>query len=128
MGDRARKDLAASHEVVSSRIDRRFADAHASYVGADDETLRAISDGWLRTGDLGHFDDSGYLYVTGRIKDVIIRGGENLSPLLIESVIVSDARVAACCVVGRENRDLGEVPRSTASEASSFGWPLFDVP
>jgi acyl-CoA synthetase (AMP-forming)/AMP-acid ligase II len=82
----------------------------SGYVGADDETNRAISDGWLRTGDLGRFDDSGYLYVTGRIKDVIIRGGENLSPLLIESVIVSDARVAACCVVGREDRDLGEVP------------------
>jgi acyl-CoA synthetase (AMP-forming)/AMP-acid ligase II len=80
------------------------------YLGAADETSRTIVDGWLRTGDLGRFDDDGYLYVTGRIKDVIIRGGENISPLLIESVIVAEGNVAACCVVGRADRDLGEVP------------------
>jgi acyl-CoA synthetase (AMP-forming)/AMP-acid ligase II len=80
------------------------------YAGAEDETSRAISEGWLRTGDLGRFDADGYLYVTGRIKDVIIRGGENLSPMLIESTVVTDPRVLACCVVGREDRDLGEVP------------------
>lgn len=82
----------------------------AGYLGAPDATSRAVADGWLGTGDLGRFDEDGYLYVTGRIKDVIIRGGENLSPLLIESVIVSETRVAACCVVGRADRDLGEVP------------------
>jgi acyl-CoA synthetase (AMP-forming)/AMP-acid ligase II len=80
------------------------------YLGAADATSRTVADGWLRTGDLGRFDADGYLYVTGRIKDVIIRGGENLSPLLIESVIVADADVSACCVVGRADRDLGEVP------------------
>lgn len=80
------------------------------YLGAQDATSRTVTDGWLHTGDLGRFDDDGYLYVTGRIKDVIIRGGENLSPLLIESVIVGESDVAACCVVGRANHDLGEVP------------------
>ncbi|WP_321894933.1 class I adenylate-forming enzyme family protein [Paraburkholderia heleia] len=80
------------------------------YLGSDDATARTVADGWLRTGDLGRFDDDGYLYVTGRIKDVIIRGGENLSPLLIESVIVAQGDVVACCVVGRADKDLGEVP------------------
>jgi acyl-CoA synthetase (AMP-forming)/AMP-acid ligase II len=80
------------------------------YLGAADATARTITDGWLSTGDLGRFDDDGYLYVTGRIKDVIIRGGENLSPLLIESAIVAQSDVTACCVVGRADRDLGEVP------------------
>ncbi|HEY4353936.1 MAG TPA: class I adenylate-forming enzyme family protein [Paraburkholderia sp.] len=80
------------------------------YLGADDVTARTVTDGWLRTGDLGRFDEEGYLYVTGRIKDVIIRGGENLSPLLIENVIVSETHVQACCVVGKPDRDLGEVP------------------
>jgi acyl-CoA synthetase (AMP-forming)/AMP-acid ligase II len=80
------------------------------YLGAEDTTARTITDGWLRTGDLGRFDEDGYLYVTGRIKDVIIRGGENLSPLLIESVIVAEGNVRSCCVVGRADTDLGEVP------------------
>lgn len=81
------------------------------YVGSDiDDAGRGVKDGWLRTGDLGRFDSDGYLYVTGRIKDVIIRGGENLSPQVIENVINMNAGVAACCVVGRPDSDLGEVP------------------
>lgn len=64
----------------------------------------------LRTGDLGRFDDDGYLSITGRIKDVIIRGGENLSPALIEGVVTGMPGVAACCVVGAPDEDLGEVP------------------
>lgn len=64
----------------------------------------------LRTGDLGRFDDDGYLYITGRLKDVIIRGGENLSPNLIEDAVAAVAGVAACCVVGVPDADLGEVP------------------
>jgi acyl-CoA synthetase (AMP-forming)/AMP-acid ligase II len=64
----------------------------------------------LRTGDLGRFDDEGYLFITGRLKDVIIRGGENLSPNLIEEAIATVPGVAACCVVGKAHADLGEVP------------------
>jgi acyl-CoA synthetase (AMP-forming)/AMP-acid ligase II len=62
----------------------------AGYIGADVE--QPIQDGWLGTGDLGRFDDDGYLAITGRIKDVIIRGGENLSPQLIEGVLVQHPR------------------------------------
>ena len=75
--------------------------------GSADDVLR---DGWLRTGDLGRFDDDGYLFITGRLKDVIIRGGENLSPRAIESVIERHPAVEACCVVGEPHADLGEVP------------------
>ena len=64
----------------------------------------------LRTGDLGRFDEDGYLYITGRLKDVIIRGGENLSPNLIEEAIATVPGIAACCVVGKAHADLGEVP------------------
>jgi malonyl-CoA/methylmalonyl-CoA synthetase len=64
----------------------------------------------LRTGDLGRFDADGYLRITGRIKDVIIRGGENLSPSLIEGVLCEQPGVRACCVVGGPDADLGEVP------------------
>jgi acyl-CoA synthetase (AMP-forming)/AMP-acid ligase II len=64
----------------------------------------------LRTGDLGRFDHEGYLFITGRLKDVIIRGGENLSPNLIEEAIAAVPGVAACCVVGKAHPELGEVP------------------
>jgi acyl-CoA synthetase (AMP-forming)/AMP-acid ligase II len=67
-------------------------------------------EGRLHTGDLGRFDEQGYLYVTGRLKDVIIRGGENLSPNLVEEVLCTVAGVHACCVVSRPDADLGEVP------------------
>jgi len=81
----------------------------------------------LRTGDLGRFDDDGYLSITGRIKDVIIRGGENLSPALIEGVVTGLPFVAACCVVGAPDEDLGEVPvifvqrKADASEGANEG-------
>ena len=78
------------------------------YVGAGAE--QPIRDGWLRTGDLGRFDADGFLSITGRIKDVIIRGGENLSPQLIEGILAEHPAVRACCVVGGPHADLGEVP------------------
>ncbi len=78
------------------------------YVG--DGVEQPFDRGWLRSGDLGRFDDEGYLSITGRIKDVIIRGGENLSPALIEGVLATHEAVQACCVVGGPDADLGEVP------------------
>lgn len=78
------------------------------YVGTEVES--PIVDGWLRTGDLGRFDAEGYVSITGRIKDVIIRGGENLSPGLIESYLERHPAVKECCVVGIDDTDLGEVP------------------
>jgi acyl-CoA synthetase (AMP-forming)/AMP-acid ligase II len=78
------------------------------YIGAATES--PIVDGWLRTGDLGRFDADGYLSITGRIKDVIIRGGENISPALIEHHLATHPAVRDCCVVGMPHADLGEVP------------------
>ncbi|OZI18572.1 acid--CoA ligase [Bordetella genomosp. 9] len=77
------------------------------YIGAPDP---GIAEGVLRTGDLGRFDTDGYLSITGRIKDVIIRGGENISPSLIERALAALPAVAACAVVGGPHEDLGEVP------------------
>ena len=78
------------------------------YAGEQSES--PIRDGWLRTGDLGRFDADGYLSVTGRLKDLIVRGGENLSPRAIEDTLAGHPAVAACCVVGGPHPDLGEVP------------------
>ena len=75
-----------------------------------DEPESPIRGGWLRTGDVGRFDGDGYLSVTGRLKDVVVRGGETLSPRMIEGALADHPGVAACCVVGRPDTDLGEVP------------------
>lgn len=64
----------------------------------------------LHTGDIGYFDEAQFLYITGRIKDVIIRGGENISPSQIEHVIAMHPDVENCCVIGRPDEDLGEIP------------------
>ena len=58
------------------------------YLGDPAATRDAFtSDGWYRTGDLGWMDDEGYVYVTGRIKELIIKGGENISPREIDDVL-----------------------------------------
>jgi acyl-CoA synthetase (AMP-forming)/AMP-acid ligase II len=67
-------------------------------------------EGWLRTGDLGHLDDDGYLYLAGRGDDVINRGGEKVFPREIEEVILGDPAVAAVAVVGESDAVFGQVP------------------
>jgi acyl-CoA synthetase (AMP-forming)/AMP-acid ligase II len=80
------------------------------YLGRSEETARAIIDGWLRTGDIGVLDRCGALTIVGRIKELIIRGGENLYPKEIESVLAGHPDVAEAVVVGAPDARLGEVP------------------
>jgi long-chain acyl-CoA synthetase len=73
---------------------------------SDDQTIDA--DGWIHTGDLGRFDDDGHLYITGRLKDIIIRGGENISASEVEGLIERHPSVAEVAVIGLAHSDLGE--------------------
>jgi len=66
--------------------------------------------GWLTSGDLGRFDEDGFLYLVGRSDDVINRGGEKLYPAEIEAVLLGDTRVTAAVVVGRRHPIAGEEP------------------
>lgn len=81
--------------------------------GYDDEpeaTPRAIdAEGWLHTGDIGVMRPNGYIHLTGRAKDMIIRGGENIYPREIEEFLYTHPRVAEVQVVGLHNEYLGEV-------------------
>lgn len=81
----------------------------SGYVGETTGT-GPVRDGLLHTGDLGTLDADGYLSVTGRLKDVIIRGGENLSPHAIESALTDHPEVTEAAVIGAPHHDLGEVP------------------
>jgi fatty-acyl-CoA synthase len=66
--------------------------------------------GWLVSGDLGHLDAQGYVHVTGRAKDVIIRGSHNIDPGLVEDAFLAHPAVAMCAVVGEPDAHSGEVP------------------
>jgi long-chain acyl-CoA synthetase len=72
------------------------------------ETAEAIVDGWLRTGDLGHISEEGFLYVEDRAKDMIIRGGENVYSAQVESAIYENPAVYEAAVFALPNERLGE--------------------
>ena len=78
------------------------------YLDDPEASARSFVDGWFRTGDAGHLDEEGYLTITGRIKDLINRGGEKIAPAEIERVIGEHSSVARVCVFGIAHPTLGE--------------------
>jgi acyl-CoA synthetase (AMP-forming)/AMP-acid ligase II len=96
------------------------------YVGNNTLT----DDGWFRTRDAGWFDEHGFLYVDGRLDDVIVRGAENISPGEVEEVLMAHTAVAEAAVIGIPDPEWGEAvaavvvlhPGGSASEAELQGW------
>ncbi|AVL99195.1 AMP-dependent synthetase [Gordonia iterans] len=80
------------------------------YLNRPEATAEAVVDGWLHTGDVGVLDEDGYLRIVDRIKDMIIRGGENVYPKEIEIALAGHDAVLECAVVGAPDPVLGEVP------------------
>jgi steroid-24-oyl-CoA synthetase len=78
----------------------------SGYLGSDESPID--SDGWLHTGDLGHVDSDGYLWITGRSKDMIIRGGENIAPAAVERGLTAIPGVLDAAVIGVPHPELGE--------------------
>lgn len=78
------------------------------YYKAPEKTAETVIDGWLHTGDIGHLDHEGYLFITDRKKDMIISGGMNIYPSEIEQVIWSHPAVQDCAVIGVPHEDWGE--------------------
>ncbi|MGW2524230.1 class I adenylate-forming enzyme family protein [Streptomyces sp. NPDC001617] len=104
-GERNLLDAGAEGEVVV-----RGPNVMRGYLGLPEETARTVIDGWLHTGDVGRFDSDGYLVLVDRIKDMIIRGGENIYPKEIENVLHTHPAVLEAAVVGAPDSTLGEVP------------------
>ncbi|NKI45369.1 AMP-binding protein [Streptomyces physcomitrii] len=80
------------------------------YHGRPEETGAVLSGGWYRTGDLARQDPDGYVTITGRLKELIIRGGENIHPGEVEEVLAQAPGVADAAVAGIPHESLGEVP------------------
>lgn len=75
-----------------------------------DETAKTLVEGWLFTGDIGHLDGDGYLYITDRKKDMIIYKGYNVYPRELEEILFLHPAVEQCAVVGKEDLEVGEAP------------------
>jgi long-chain acyl-CoA synthetase len=78
------------------------------YLNRPEATAAAITDGWLHTGDVARIDDDGFVYIVDRKKDIVIRGGENVSCSEVEAALYRHAAVAECCVFGVPDERLGE--------------------
>lgn len=78
----------------------------SGYLGEDESPID--DEGWLHTGDLGRLDEDGHLWITGRSKDLIIRGGENIAPVAVERALMAIPGVTEVAVVGLPDPDLGE--------------------
>ena len=85
------------------------------YLNRPEATAEALGDGWLHTGDVGILDEDGYLRLVDRIKDMIIRGGENIYPKEIESVLHTHPAVLEAAVIGTPHDMYGEVPTAYVS-------------
>jgi fatty-acyl-CoA synthase len=78
------------------------------YWGLPEETAKTLKDGWIHSGDLGYRDEDGYLYLAGRKRQMIIRGGENVYPAEVEKVLLALPYVTDCVVIGLPDREWGE--------------------
>ncbi len=79
-----------------------------SYWNRPEDTAATIQDGWVRTGDIGHLDHEGFLYITDRAKDIIVRGGENVSCTEVENALCEHPAVFEAAVFGVPDERLGE--------------------
>ncbi|MBL0406715.1 acyl-CoA synthetase [Microvirga aerilata] len=102
----------------------------AGYYDNPEANAKAFRDGWFRTGDLGHLDEEGFLYITGRASDMYISGGSNVYPRETEEKILTHPAIAEVAILGVPDRTWGEVgvavcvlrPNATLNEPELLAW------
>jgi acyl-CoA synthetase (AMP-forming)/AMP-acid ligase II len=82
------------------------------YLNRPEESAETLRGGWLHTGDLGTLDDEGYLYVQDRLKDMIVSGGENVYPRVVEDVLSGHSAIAEAAVIGVPDERWGETVKA----------------
>ena len=102
-------DLAPLPPNQQGEIAIRGCNVMLEYLKNPDATAGTFTDdGWLRTGDLGHVDEDGYYFVTGRLKELIIKGGENIAPREIDEALYSHSDVIEAAAFARPCASYGE--------------------
>ncbi len=81
----------------------------AGYLNNAEATAEVLQEGWFHTGDMARQDEEGYVYITGRLKDMIISGGENVYAAEVEAVFLEHPAVSECALIGRPDEQWGEV-------------------
>ncbi len=102
----------------------------AGYYNNPEANEKAFRNGWFRTGDLGHMDQEGFLYITGRASDMYISGGSNIYPREIEEKILTHPAIAEVAVLGVPDRTWGEAgvavcilrPEATLTDQDLLAW------
>jgi long-chain acyl-CoA synthetase len=103
------RDLQPVTDGMTGEIAVRGPNVMRGYYKNDEATRASFTaDGWLRTGDLGHRDADGFFFVTGRIKELIIKGGENIAPREIDEVLLRHPAVLDAAAVGIPDRHYGQ--------------------
>jgi 2-furoate---CoA ligase len=97
--------LAESGEILVELVSD---EAFRGYWNRPDADARAIENGWYRTGDTGHLDEDGDLWIDGRVDDMIVSGGENIHPLEVEEVLAAHPDVVEVAVIGAADERLGQ--------------------
>jgi acyl-CoA synthetase (AMP-forming)/AMP-acid ligase II len=97
------------------------------YYKQEEATREAIQGGWLHTGDVGYVDGDGYLFITGRTKDLIIRGGENIAPGEIEQVLEDHPAIEEAAVIGVVDSEMGETVKAIVVPAQGQSVTLDEV-
>ncbi|HVW31079.1 MAG TPA: AMP-binding protein, partial [Acidimicrobiia bacterium] len=112
---------------VAGRLFVRGPNGHVAYLGRPDLYEASFVDGWFDTGDLARIDADGYVRITGRAKDVIIRGGENIPALEVEGALIEHPSVREVAVVGVPDARFGECACAVVVPADPAAPPTLDL-
>jgi long-chain acyl-CoA synthetase len=97
------------------------------YFGKPKETAEAVTDGWLRSGDIGYLDDEGYLFLVDRLKDMINNAGLKVWPREVEEVLYNNPKVRECAVIGVPHEIFGETVKAVISPAAGVELTVEEV-
>lgn len=114
-------DLTDAAPLQEGEIAIRGPNVMKEYLFNPEATEKTFAGEWLRTGDLGHIDEDGYVFVTGRLKELIIKGGENIAPREIDEVLYSEPDIIEAAAFARPCKSYGETVEAAVAVKAGSG-------